>query len=206
MKIKNKGLLVRRAEWHAKNDHVKQGTYGDSSCNGKVEFEGCAIGCLATPHTERGLRAFIRKLGEKEVKSDYKFDPSLGYSTWQREETGSFVLYEEDDDQLPRIAREFGINRALARAAEGLFESFNKNGEAINFIPAFARALPEGVNVRPDAVKRAWKRITGLELELETSNAFSGPYSNRYYGRKSSVPATEAARQFLAWLRSGAAA
>lgn len=181
--IRNKRTLVRRTQWHADQDHVVQGTYGSGSCNGQAEFQGCAIGCMATPHTTKGLRAFIKRVGGM----------SHGLGEWS--------FHEEDDDQLPRITKEFGVSRALARVAETLFEAQPTHGAAINFIPKFARALPEGVKITDRQVQEAWKDITGCDLRTDTFNPFHAPNDPWGGNRRSKVYREQAEREFFAWLR-----
>jgi len=149
MKIKNTKELVLRARGHAKLDHIAQGTYGDGTVNGDVEFKGCAIACLATPHRKKDMRAwFIKWLGEN-------YEP--GYS--------NEVEFDDHADLIPALEREFGITQGLARAAEALFESQSTHGAAINFIPAFAEALNEGADITPKAVQKMWLDLTGYHLD-----------------------------------------
>lgn len=142
-KIRNKAELVRRSRGHARLDHVKQGTYGLITANGQADFQGCAIGCLATPHTQRGIRGMLAK---------------LGWSAIHHAKDGGF--YEGSEDQLDRLLSEFGIEPELARCAEAIFESLPYHGGAISFIPAFAEALPEGYNLTPKRIKKLWDRAT----------------------------------------------
>lgn len=156
-KIKNTRELVLRARGHARQDHIQQGTYGDASCNGHLEFKGCAIGCLATPHRQSELRAFIKRFG------------------WKDDDTGDWFLNEDNDSakQVKRLKREFGICEPLARLAEGIFEGARTHGAAINVIPEFAAALPEGVNITPRMVYAANIRITGTSSMTDRRNIYS---------------------------------
>jgi hypothetical protein len=142
MKIKNTRELVLRAQWHARHDHVKQGTYGDVSMNGEVEYQGCAIGCLSTPHTKKGMRAYFDKFS----------------SRWYRSGGGRTVVLPESDVMVRDLGKEFGICPALARAAEECFEGAETHGAAISFIPAFAKALNEGARISDRQVERWTER------------------------------------------------
>lgn len=171
MRIKNKRELVLRALGHARLDHIAQGTYGSASCNGEVEFKGCAIGCLATPHRKGELRSFIRRLGELIC--------------------GEYELEEAGTDQIPRLKREFGICPELARVAEAFFESQPTHGAAIEFIPEFAKALPEGANITPRKVRKFWEESLG------------GAYVDKVHaGSWSAAEGPEAKRKLFAWLES----
>lgn len=127
-KIKNGRELVLRAQSHARHDHIKQGTYGDGSVNGHVEFKGCAVGCLSTPHRKRDLRNFLRSF------------------------TGGVpgnVSLDDRNAQVEGLRREFGITEALADLLEAIFEGIETHGAAIEFIPAAAKAIAacEGKNI-----------------------------------------------------------
>lgn len=143
MRIKNTRELVLRAQAHARQDHVKQGTYGKARTNGKIEFQGCAISCLATPHRKRDLRQFILN-GVAEFRSGIRWRD--GYQRFQGEKL------------VKLLGREFGITPQLAHAAETVFEGMQTHGDAINFIPEFAKALPEGVNISAREADRANRR------------------------------------------------
>lgn len=144
MKIKNTRELVLRAQAHARADHILQSTYGEGSVNGDEEYQGCAIGCLSTPHRRTELRAFLRQyLGE--------------WRAWSGKKDITLTSYQ----MTARLGEEFGICPELARAAEDVFERLDTHGAAIEWIPAFAKALVEGSSVTP-AMMRAWaKRIEG---------------------------------------------
>jgi hypothetical protein len=172
-RIKNTRELVLRAQGHARSDHIKQGYYGESNCNGQVEFKGCAIGCLATPHRVSELRSFIKRLG------------SFDGDEWELSETGS--------DQIPRLRKEFGICTQLARCAEALFEGFTNHHDAIDFIPAFAKALNEGADIKPGEVRAAFNRLGG--------SAFLSHYTRVANADLGTSEAEVLAPKFLAWLR-----
>ena len=164
--IKNKHELVLRAKAHARADRIIQGTYGRGSVNGKVEFEGCFIGCLAAPHRKRALRAWVE---------------------------GFLGNYVEDEFALPELLHEeFGIVPELSRACETIFEEMEYHGDAINFLPAFAEALPEGKRITPRQVNSAWERITGHEIGM-------GPYFLSTH-----TEAEDARDELLTWLRGRA--
>jgi hypothetical protein len=153
MRIKNTQELVNRSRWHARHDHVKQGTYGKSKTNGVTEFQGCAIGCLATPHRKRDLKAFVKALRAKFGDKNDGSITGLGY-------IDEGYVYEDDLAQLKRLKSEFGIIPELARVAESIFEHLPTHSEAIEFIPAFAAALNEGANFTPAKVEKAWERLS----------------------------------------------
>lgn len=176
MKIKNTRELRLRARGHARADHITQGTYGNSHTNGKPEFEGCAIGCLATPHRQSDLRSFIKRLGSFDISDE----------VWR--------LNENAEPQLNRLRREFGISRQLARMAEALFEGFSLHSDAIDFIPAFASALNEGADLKPAALRREWQRLGGSAYV-----GWSGRHPTAELGEED---AEDMAPKFLAWLRA----
>ena len=130
MKLKNIAELKRRAKWHAANDHVKQGTYGDVTKNGDFEFHGCAVGCLAMPHTKRGMRRFLSGRWDEDLRM--------------------FALYP--DEMYQALTEEFGITNALAREADDLFEEQPTHGAAIEFVKNFANALNEGADITTQMV------------------------------------------------------
>lgn len=138
MKIKNKAELVRRARWHRTEDRFVQGHYADfEPTNGDVKFTGCAIGCLATPARKRELKGWMEKLRE-----------SIGHFVT----TKDLGAWDDSDSQTKRLGQEFGITEALARLAEGVFESADTREEAADFVVEFAKALPEGKNITPRMV------------------------------------------------------
>ena|ERR1700690_1419548 len=174
MKIKNTKELRLRANDHAKHDRIKQGTYGDGNVNGHAEFKGCAIGCLSTPHRKAELREFLRGIfgGASEG--------------WQQLEYAENDL--DDFGQMKLLSKEFGICPELARSAEALFEGCDTHGAAIEFVPAFAKALPEGADIRPNAVVAFWKQQDeGGRCAYEEGCAVSDPTIKE---------------QFLDWLKS----
>lgn len=136
MVIKNKRELVNRLRWHARQDHVAQGTYGDATVNGHAEFRGCFIGCAATPHTQRGLDKWVRSV----------------LSEW-----GGYM--DDAESMLDRVETEFGITAGLLRVCEVLFENLPLHGAAIEFLPAFGESLPEGVDLSQLDVQLAWAAI-----------------------------------------------
>lgn len=146
MKIKNTKLLRARANAHAKYDRIKQGTYGRASVNGHATFEGCAIGCLTTPHTKKGLRNFLQGIFGG---SGNGFLEDVGW---------------DDEDQRTALRKEFGICRTLAVALESLFESQPTHGAAIEFIPAFAAALVEDSNIQPKEVHEKFPECFAFDM------------------------------------------
>lgn len=176
MRIKNTRELVLRADTHARHDRIVQGTYGAATVNGEVEFHGCAIGCLATPHRKRSLRSYLRAIRDGEAAGRC----GLGSGD---------TFYIDSARQIRDLRREFGINAALARAAEDLFENQETHGAAIEFIPAFARALNEGANITPRGVKAAMERA---EKAARTTQDRWGQWA---------YDEAVQAEHFLAWLR-----
>lgn len=186
MRIKNTGELVLRAQGHARSDHIEQGTYGQLKANGFAEFRGCAIGCLATPHRKRDLKALYRAL--------------MGGNRRSRHASGAYITTMDDlrqiefssDGLIRGLKREFGICSELARCAEAIFEAQELHGEAISFIPAFARALREGADITPRKLRKAWPTITENDFHAEVSEDLaSAPFN---------APG-EAADRFLRWLK-----
>lgn len=137
MVIKDTHKLVERAEWHAEQDHIYQGTYGAGKVNGETEFKGCAIGCLATPHGDEELAEFLRRY----LREDLTASPSI----WGE---GMTFLGLDSIEQTYEIEEQFGICTELLRVVEDIFEGLPTHGDAINFLPAFARALPEGADIK----------------------------------------------------------
>ena len=170
MKIKNTRELVLRAQGHARADHIKQGTYGQGAVNGHAEYQGCAIGCLSTPHRKGDLRAWLR---------DNLWGPAASLT----------YVYQGSDAMTKQLADEFGISPQLARAAESLFEGFYTHGDAINFIPEFAKSLNEGADIQVPDLRKAWRAVGGRRISRSSADL------------RSSVKAEEAAPKFLAWLR-----
>lgn len=136
-KIKNTGELVLRAQAHARHDRIRQGTYGDASVNGHAEYKGCFIGCLSTPHRKRDLFSFLRKARDE----------------------GS-LEYFDDHDQRLALHREFGICLELSYLCEAIFEGLPTHGAAIEFLPAFAKALApcEGKRITDAQVQKLRRR------------------------------------------------
>ncbi len=133
MKIKNTAELRRRANGHARRDRVVQGTYGRLTRNGKVEFQGCAIGCLAVPHRQ----ADLRKL-------------------WTQEGGGRW-LDRERADFLDAIEEEFGIPGKVMLGAERIFENLPTHGAAIEFVPALAAAFVKDAEIDEDDARRLFE-------------------------------------------------
>lgn len=156
MKIKNTKELVLRADGHAKADRIKQGTYGSATVNGHAEFEGCAIGCLATPHRKADLRSFLRGfLGKTDAGAR---DP------WGGVPVANEPFSLDEDMLIKQLGKEFGICPALARVAESCFESYDTHGGAIEFIPRFARSLNEGAEITPSLLEKIWRQVTGRQV------------------------------------------
>lgn len=156
MVIHNTETLVERAEWHAKQDHIYQGTYGCGKVNGKAEFVGCAIGCLATPHKPRELVEFLRaNLGDADASS----------ALWG---PGKKFLAIDSFDQTQEIAEQFGICRGLMRLVEDVFEGLSTHGAAINFVRDFARVCAEieGADIKDeDATYTIQPKLRELEYD-----------------------------------------
>lgn len=182
MKIKNTTELVRRARWHARQDHVRQGTYGEIETNGKIDFEGCAIGCLATPHRQKDLWAAFRTHGG---------------------------MLTEVSFQLETLEDDFGICNELARCAEAIFENFPYHGEAIEFIPRFAEALNEGAEIDEAMLRDIWPGIVEPDEGTEAHKWWDECLAADDYTWVSWAGATEpdvdhasvASARFLKWLR-----
>lgn len=181
MKIKNKRELVLRAQYHARHDHVKQGTYGIGRANGQVEFQGCAIGCLAAPHRKKDLRDYVRAIFDKTKVPAYSHLINSD---------GSMYDPRDSDELVAEVGREFGLTPRLLRAAEDVFEGLIEHADAIDFIPAFAKALPEGARItdrQVAAFRKHYHWDAGWDEATQTDREPSG----------------EAKReQLLGWLRS----
>ncbi len=186
MRIKSKRELVLRAQGHARVDHIQQGTYGDATLNGHAEFKGCAIGCLATPHRKSELLRYLRTQRAQNGLV-YGYDDVHGEML--------HVALPSAGEMVQRLRSEFGINEGLARAAESVFEGLETHGAAIEFIPAFAKALPEGVDVTPAMVARWWNANVGT-AEYDNYGDRAWSFSMGY------GPPEEVAERFLGWLRS----
>jgi hypothetical protein len=109
-----------------------QGTYGNVYLNGKAEFQGCAVGCLSTPHTQNRMYAFLKE--------------HLSYGG------NSGGLDHEGLGQRESLTEDFGLNPTLIAVVEALFECQPTHGAAIEFVPQFANALHEGAEINDDAV------------------------------------------------------
>jgi hypothetical protein len=154
---KNTTELKLRARAHARYDHVKQGTYGEGKTNGKSEFEGCAVGCLSTPHRKEELRAYLQR---------WLPDWALEENEW-----GELTISAADQHQM--LADEFGLCGRLVAIAEGLFEAQETHGDAINFVRDFACAIPEGLDIT-DAMAEDY-----IEQHFEGRWGFFSDYSSR---------------------------
>jgi hypothetical protein len=179
-KIKNKKELVLRAQGHARHDRVAQGTYGNGKVNGHADYRGCAIGCLSTPHRKADLRAWLM---EHLSKATYAYVDAAG-----NKEVGI-----QDIHMLNVLERDFGIGWEVARVAEAIFEALPTHGAAIEFIPAFAKALPEGVEIDGELVREWWEE-----------NATDPEWREPLMADEVNTPATHdaygLADEFLGWL------
>lgn len=153
MKLKNLATLRRRANWHAKKDHISQQTYGEGSTNGHLEYKGCAIGCLVAPSGLQNLRAWIKELGTYDADEGiWEFDADYGDY--------------DDDEMVDDLGEQFGISPLLARAAEALFELQLTHGDAINFIPKFAAALNEKAQIDDDELAEVLRgALPGIDVD-----------------------------------------
>lgn len=188
MILRNIRELVLRARSHAEQDHVVQGTYGSCRSDGRsVEYKGCAVGCLSTPHRARELADFLEK--------------------WLK--PGTTYLDISDRQQRELLGEEFGITPVLAVAAEGLFEAQFTHGAAINFVKDFAEALVEGADVTDGAVL-GWLQSIGVEVDdydlqylFEDGHSFFDEISNHLTEREDGDAAVSGATEgFLSWLRA----
>lgn len=164
MKIRNTKLLVQRAESHAKHDRIAQGTYGATKTNGKTpHFKGCVIGCLATPHGEKGLRAFLQHTDRSYAASGERTPGKLP------DGSGWGWLDVDSSQQLDHIEQVFGIPTELMRWAEDVFECFSHHGEAIEFVPEFCKriALLEGIELTSDDLPDFQERALDAESLFE---------------------------------------
>lgn len=200
MKVKNVKLFRRRAKAHADAGHISQGTYGRGDVNGKVEYQGCAVACLAAPHQKRELRQFVKdqlkKIRHPEISNGLK----------ELEFSGS--------RHKRQLSEEFGLTPELLTLLEGLFEAQRTHGAAINLIPAFANALHEGADIKPAAVQRFAQQELGLVKKKLVRHPWRGleweeqPLKlNRTNWtsvmsqvREGNVPAQT--RKFLAWVEA----
>lgn len=178
MKIKNTKELVLRAKGHARLDHVRQAEYGTGAINGEVEFYGCAIGCLATPHRKQEAKSFLKRFVRHYIKG----------------EVNEFSL--NPDDLTKQLSKEFGICEALARSAESCFESCDTHEEAIDFIPAFAAALNEGADITPAKLRAAWERILRRDVYAVER------YVERCVNGSNMHLSSEETEKFLVWLHT----
>lgn len=165
MKVHDTHELHLRATAHAKEDHLKQGTYGDVTKNGKLNYVGCAIGCLSTPHRKAEL---IRFLTKHTTVNEWKLAGKTQYDV-------SFDL--DSNDQREMLTEEFGICRALAVTAEGFFEAQPTHGAAIEFFKRFALALNEGANFTHAQVIKKVSTLIGKDVSTITAKQ---PKTNGY--------------------------
>lgn len=149
--IRNTKTLRERAEWHAAKDHVMQGTYGRGDVNGKAEFKGCVIGCLATPHGD-ALVEYLRD------------NLSIG--------EGIRLMSRGDYSLTSDIYEQFGIEPELMRLAEDVFEGLSTHGAAINFVRDFVRALPEGAKIDAEDAGHIRDRLRGLPMDSRPARLF----------------------------------
>lgn len=173
MRIKNTKELRLRARAHAKADHIQQGTYGSGTTNGKTEYEGCAVGCLATPHRLKDLREYIIKHGHAWDGENYEADFD---GEWQRQ----------------KVAKEFGITERLMILAEGFFETQEYHGGAIEFVKNFATSLNEGADITPRMVDSWAEENLGSRI-----NSFTYVETCLYYKSIEEMTA-----KFLSWVKS----
>lgn len=155
MKIHDTEKLRKRADSHAKEDHIKQGTYGHAETNGYTEYKGCAVSCLATPSLDEGLVNWIKLKGAMRVEKD-------GTDVWKVGGIlpGPFMsarLRETVEDQ-------FGINTTLMIIAEGLFEAQPTHGAAIEFVKEFAHSFKEGTDITEQMAYDWGFAVTGRDL------------------------------------------
>lgn len=129
--------LRLRARSHAKYDHIKQGTYGDARTNGKTEFQGCAVGCLSTPHRKKEMRDHIIEHGTPREEDGEQFFEASFYGNEQRE----------------WIEEEFGICNTMMLAGEAFFEAQPTHGAAIEFVKNFALSFNEGADFTEEMVQ-----------------------------------------------------
>lgn len=137
--LRNIHELQLRANWHAKQGHVMQGTYGDVSLNGHLDFRGCAVGCLSTPHRMSRLKTFLQKF----------MDSGGG-------------LKHEGQGQRESLEKEFGLNYVMIACVEGLFEGQPTHGAAISFVRDFAHALREGAEITTQDIYTWQARALGI--------------------------------------------
>lgn len=142
MVIKNVKLLRQRARWHAKEGHVKQGTYGGGKVNGKVEFHGCFVGCLSTPHRKSELAAFLQK----------------NLSGLRMVAGGQHLRASTVRAQHHALTETFGLTSPLIALIEAFFEAQPTRAEAIDFVPKVAAALNEGADIAPKDVRLWWRK------------------------------------------------
>lgn len=142
-KIKNKTELVRRVKWHREQDNLIRGEYSVLYGNGKVKFEGCGIGCAATPHGQAALREHYESL------------PDNG---------PIYARSEDPQTLLARLRQDFGVTPALARSVEAVTEGLEDDQKRGKFLVDFAEALPEGVDVTPRMVRAAVEHVGGCVI------------------------------------------
>lgn len=171
MLTKNTKELKLRGAAHARADHIKQGTYGRGWTNGKTVFEGCAVGCLSTPHRQAALVKFL-----KEHLSSFAFDPE------ENPDGDTWELHLSDNRQREMLEEEFGLNSELIKLTEALFEAQPTHGAAINFVRDFSAAVPEGVNIEDEDCERfaesfklsLWREWNEVEEDITDSGNVEG--------------------------------
>lgn len=171
----------KRVNDHAAKDHIAQGTYGLGSTNGKTEFQGCWIGCSAIPSAPKALKAFIKEYGweGKDIE---------GNDIWQLDIDGGQLL--------PLLEDEFGISNLLARTLEAFFESQPTHGDAINFLPASAKAMNEGADITDEDIV-GFLRGAGLD-DAAYYDDFDDEWVVSWEPMRDSF--AEATVEFLDWL------
>lgn len=151
MKIHDTEKLRKRADSHAAEDHIKQGTYGNAETNGHTTYIGCAVSCLATPSMDEGLVDLIKEEGELSVGDDGKDMWVLADFSTGTPFRPARLHYE--------VKEQFGINETLMIIAEGLFEAQPTHGAAIEFVKAFAHSFEEGEDITKK-MAHDWAYIT----------------------------------------------
>ena len=143
MLTKNIARLRERADFHHEQDHFAMESgygVGEITGGGAISFKGCALGCLAFPHTQREI--------DREIQADRLFWTYDGRSLqWA---VGGRLRGRPP--QYQRIAAEFGITTRLQWLVEGLFESHDTYTAAdvvaaADFVRDFAHAIPDGVKI-----------------------------------------------------------
>jgi hypothetical protein len=155
MKIHDTKTLHKRAKEHARYDHIKQGTYGRAETNGKTDYEGCAVSCLATPSEPEILQEFIKEMGVKDETGDQ--------TIWKMEE-GHYKTFFRPEQLRQTVTEQFGITEKLMELAEGFFEGQSTHGLAIEFFKDFALSLKEGTEITDEMAEEWFTSYTGGSL------------------------------------------